>query len=58
VNIALRHADKHLTLRKNNRIVFDLKPSNLLDRITDIYKQDWKNNLKEFDTKTDFIHFY
>jgi len=58
VNIALRHADKHLTLRKNNRTVFDLKPSNLLDRITDIYKQDWKNNLKEFDTKTDFIHFY
>lgn len=57
VNIALRHIDKHLTLKKNNRIIFDLKPSNLLARITDIYKQDWKNNLKEFDTKTDLVHF-
>ena len=58
VNVALLHVDKHWTLKKNNRIIFDLKPSDLLDRINDIFKQDWKRNLKEFDTKTDFVHFY
>lgn len=58
VNIALRHVDKSLTLKKNNRIIFDLKPTNLIGRITDIYKQDRKKNLKEFDTKTEFIHFH
>jgi len=58
VNIALRHIDKHLTLKKNNRIIFNLKPSDLIWRITDIFKQDRKKNLKEFDTKTDFVHFH
>ena len=58
VNIALRHVDKSLTLKKNNRIIFDLKPTNLIGRIADIYKQDRKKNLKEFDTKTEFIHFH
>ena len=58
VNIALRHIDKFLTLKKNNRIIFDLKPTDLIWRITDLYKQDWKKNLKEFDTKTELVHFY
>ena len=58
VNVALLHVDKHWTLKKNNRIIFDLKPSDLLGRINNIFKQDWKKNLKEFDTKTDFVHFY
>ena len=58
VNIALQHINKHLTLKKNNRIIFDLRPTNLLGRITDIYKQDWKKNLKEFDTMTNYVHFY
>ncbi len=58
VNIALRHVDKFLTLKKNNRIIFDLKPSDLTWRITDIFKQDWGKNLKEFDTKTDFVHLH
>ena len=58
VNVALWHIDKHRTLKKNNRIIFDLKPSDLIWRINDIYKQDWRNNLKQFDTQTDFIHFH
>ena len=58
VNIALKHTDKYLTLKKNNRIIFDLKPTNLLDRITDIYKQNRKKNLKEFDTLTNYVHLY
>lgn len=58
VNVALRHVDKYLTLKKNNRIIFDLKPSDLIWRITDLFKQDRKKNLKEFDTKTDFIHLH
>jgi len=58
VNIALQHIDKHLTLKKNNRMIFNLEPTNLLDRITDIYKQDWKKNLKEFDVVSNYVHFY
>lgn len=58
VNVALWHSDKHWILKKNNRVIFDLKPTDLLWRISDIYKQNRKNNLRTFDTKTDFIHFY
>ena len=58
VNIALRHIDKFLTLKKNNRIIFDLKPTDLIWRISDLYKQDRKKNLKEFDTKTDYVHLH
>ena len=58
VNIALRHVDKYLTLKKNNRLIFNLKPTDLIWRIKNIYKQDRGKNLKEFDTKTDYIHFY
>ena len=58
VNVTLRHIEKRRTLKKNNRIIFDLKPSDLIWRINDIYKQDRKNNLKQFDTQTDFIHFH
>ncbi len=58
VNVALIHTDKHRTLKKNNRIIFDLKPSDLLKRITDIYKQNREKNLKSFDTKTDFVHLH
>ena len=58
VNIALRHVDKFLTLKKNNRIIFDLKPTDLIWRIADIFKQDRKKNLKEFDIKTELVHLY
>lgn len=58
VNVALRHTQKQRTLKKNNRIIFDLKPTDLLGRIADIFKQDWKKNLKTFDIKTDFVRFY
>ena len=58
VNVALLHVDKHWTLKKNNRIIFDLKPTDLLGRISDIFKQDRKKNLKTFDIKTDFVRLY
>ena len=58
VNIALLHIDKFLTLKKNNRIIFDLKPADLIWRIKDLFKQDREKNLKEFDTKTDFVHLH
>ena len=58
VNIALRHVDKSLTLKRNNRIIFDLKPTDLIWRIADLFKQDRRKNLKEFDTKTDLVHLY
>ena len=58
VNIALRHVDKSLTLKRNNRIIFDLKPTDLIWRIADLFKQDRRKNLKEFDTKTDLVHLH
>lgn len=58
VNVALRHIDKHWTLKKNNRIIFDLKPSDLIWRISDIFKQDRRKNLKTFEKKSDLIHFH
>lgn len=58
VNVALRHTDKHRILKKNDRIIFDLKPTDLIWRITDIYKQDRKKNLKAFEYKSDLINFH
>lgn len=58
VNVALWHTDKRRTFKRNDRIIFDLQPSDLLWRISDVYKQDWRNNLKAFDTQTDIIHLY
>ena len=58
VNIALRHVDKSLTLKRNNRIIFDLKPTDLIWRIADLFKQDRRKNLKEFDTETDLVHLH
>jgi len=58
VNVALRHTDKHRILKKNDRIIFDLKPTDLIWRITDIYKQDRKKNLKPFEYKSDLINFH
>jgi DNA mismatch repair protein MutL len=41
-------------MKKNDKITFDLKPvRELKDRITDIYKKDWKKNLHPFAYQAD-----
>lgn len=52
VDVALWHYDKAWIFKKNDKITFDLKPvRELKDRIVDIYKKDWKKNLKSFETQ-------
>ena len=42
VDVALYHFDKAFVLKKNNKVVFDLKPvHDVHQRILDIYKKDW-----------------
>ena len=46
VDVAIWHYDKWFILKKNDKVVFDLKPTDsLIVRINDIYKRDWENNL-------------
>jgi DNA mismatch repair protein MutL len=56
VDVALWHYDKNFILKKNDKISFDLSAtSGLVDRINDIYKRDWTNNLKAIEYKDDDI---
>lgn len=46
VDIALYHYDKAFILKKNDKLVFDLKPArDLQSRILDIFKKDWWEKL-------------
>ena len=46
VDIALYHYDKAFILKKNNKLVFDLKPArDLQSRILDLFKKDWWEKL-------------
>lgn len=46
VDVAIWHYDKWFVLKKNDKVVFDLQPTDsLVVRINDIYKKDWTNNL-------------
>ena len=58
VNVAILHTDKHRIFKRNNRVVFDLNPSDLLERISNIYKQDWWKNLKLFEEKNDLMQLH
>jgi len=50
VDVALWHHDKDFIFKKNDKVVFDLKATDdLIDRINEIFKKDWKNNLKTLD---------
>lgn len=54
VNVALWHYDKGFILKKNDKLSFDLRATNsLINRINDIYKRDWTNNLKTLEYKDD-----
>ncbi len=56
VDVALRHYDKAWIMKKNDKISFDLKPvSDLKDRIMDIFKKDWRKNLKEFSFENEHL---
>jgi len=56
LDFALWHYDKEWILKKNDKIVFDLKPvRDLKERITDLYKKDWNKNLKEFVAEDDYL---
>ena len=46
VDISLYHYDKAFVLKKNDKLVFDLKPArDLQSRILDIFKKDWWEKL-------------
>ena len=46
VDIALYHYDKAFILKKNDKLIFDLKPArNLQNRILDLFKKDWWEKL-------------
>ena len=52
VDVALYHFDKAFVLKKNNKVVFDLKPvHDVHQRILDIYKKDWWNKIIPFVNK-------
>ncbi len=54
VDVALWHHDKDFIFKKNDKVVFDLKATDdLIDRINEIFKKDWKNNLKTLDYADD-----
>lgn len=46
VDIALYHYDKAFILKKNDKLIFDLKPArDLQSRILDLFKKDWWEKL-------------
>lgn len=46
VDIALYHYDKAFILKKNDKLIFDLKPArDLQNRILDLFKKDWWEKL-------------
>lgn len=46
VDVALYHYDKAFILKKNDKLVFDLKPAHELQtRILDLFKKDWGEKL-------------
>ena len=54
VDVALWHHDKDFIFKKNDKVVFDLKATDdLIDRINEIFKKYWKNNLKTLDYSDD-----
>ncbi|GHW02243.1 DNA mismatch repair protein MutL [candidate division SR1 bacterium] len=59
VDIVLLHWDKARKLKKNDKMIFDLKPtSDLKTRVLDVFKQDWNKNLQSFDVESGHLHLY
>jgi len=56
VDVAIWHYDKGFVFKKNDKIIFDLEPTDsLINRINEIYKKDWTNNLKFLEYSDDDI---
>lgn len=56
VDVALWHYDKAWILKKNDKVSFDLKPTrDLKERIVDVYKKDWRKNLKDFAIDREYV---
>ncbi len=48
VDIALSRPDIYFVFKKNDNVIFNLKPvDTLVDRVGHIYKKDWSNHLRE-----------
>jgi DNA mismatch repair protein MutL len=56
VDVALWHFDKAWILKKNDKVSFDLQPTrDLKERIVDLYKKDWRKNLKDFSVDYEYV---
>ncbi len=59
VDIALMHPDKTFVFKKNEKVIFDLKPrDSLMERITDIYKKDRSKHIKELQHTGEELSLY
>jgi len=57
VDIALWHWQKHFILKKNEKIIFDLHPTqNILERINHLFKKDYSKKLNEVIYQNNFLH--
>lgn len=56
VDIALSRPDIYFLFKKNDSVIFHLKPvSSLVDRVGHIFKKDWSQNLRMLDYHDDGI---
>lgn len=48
VDIALSRPDVYFVFKKNDSVIFNLKPvDTIVDRVGHIYKKDWSSHLRE-----------
>ena len=53
-DIALYHHDKHFTLLKNDKVIFDLPPvSGLIERVVQVWRKDWSKHLRVVEYQDD-----
>jgi DNA mismatch repair ATPase MutL len=55
VEYLLIHHQKSWNIRNNGKIVRDLQPATLLERISDIFNKSWLPNLSPFE-RSDGVH--
>ncbi len=59
VDIAIIHPDKTFIFKKNEKVIFDLKPrDSLMERIEDIYKKDRSKHIKELQHTGEELSLY
>jgi len=56
VDVALFHYDKHFSLFKNDKLAFDLPPTDwIMERIIQIWRKDWSKYLKIIEAENENI---